>query len=227
MAVTLKFLSRAQCTQQLIGASPKVLGAATPKSLRGALTPKTPPVTPKTPFTPSKSPFFYSCSSPSLADVDTTATVSAKQAPDEGNKLLRAALQSANSARQHFLTKSAARAKARADETQEDAPMPTLLARRLRPRSERRLRFADADADADGDANTQDAEMNVAQAQFPVLLGKAPPDVAQAASSSQVQHPEFSASGAADEALSAAERARQCFLARREVVKSRFRAQVP
>eukprot|EP00444_Apocalathium_aciculiferum_P003172 CAMPEP_0183388108 /NCGR_PEP_ID=MMETSP0370-20130417/3812_1 /TAXON_ID=268820 /ORGANISM="Peridinium aciculiferum, Strain PAER-2" /LENGTH=54 /DNA_ID=CAMNT_0025566933 /DNA_START=30 /DNA_END=191 /DNA_ORIENTATION=+ len=50
MAVTLKFLSRTPMAQHMVSASPKILAAATPKSMLGA-------ATPKTPFTPARSPF--------------------------------------------------------------------------------------------------------------------------------------------------------------------------
>eukprot|EP00928_Gymnodinium_smaydae_P083233 TRINITY_DN66471_c0_g1_i1.p1 TRINITY_DN66471_c0_g1~~TRINITY_DN66471_c0_g1_i1.p1 ORF type:complete len:241 (+),score=59.66 TRINITY_DN66471_c0_g1_i1:74-796(+) len=240
MALTLKFLSRAPCTQQ-------VLGAATPKSLRGALTPKT-PRTPKTPFTPSKSPFFYSCSSPSFHDVDTPVTAVptvTQKSPEEMSALRRAALQAASAARQHFLEK---KARQPLPEEALREPLPTLLARRLRRggRQERRLRFADADAE---------------EAQFPVLLGRAQPEVevvghsaidlsevevvdnitvedarslpillgrayAEVAPATQPTS-EGMFADAGDDARAAAERARQCFLARESRLASRSSPQVP
>jgi len=56
MALTLKFLSRAPCIQQVVAASPKILASAVASS-------------PKAPCTPARSP-FGSCSSPFFGEID-------------------------------------------------------------------------------------------------------------------------------------------------------------
>mmetsp|Transcript_117163 Transcript_117163/g.373188 ORF Transcript_117163/g.373188 Transcript_117163/m.373188 type:complete len:215 (-) Transcript_117163:622-1266(-) len=209
MAVTLKFLSRAPCAQQMLSSSPKILGA-TPKSFLGS---------PKTPFTPARSPctspFFMGASSPVFGDLEAARKTTA----DASCQLVRLALPSASMARQHCLAKQALRGSlGRSSEGEGGASLPALLGSR-RPkqttlpemtlsertttaeRGERRLRFADATLE------------HGAEVMLPVVLGRSFPPVARA----------IVADPAPDDSTSAAELARQSYLRKRAQAAERAR----
>jgi hypothetical protein len=108
MAVTLKFLSRAPCTQQLLAASPKVLSAVTPK---------TPAKSPLAACSPA---FFSSYErTPVRSPVDTSVLGfgalpmasggALRRAVETSQELAASVRPSAESARQHFLARRALR----------------------------------------------------------------------------------------------------------------------